>query len=141
MANRKWVKPYKYVDVPVFFRRWDLFGFSIIIQSHKTKKRRVGAIVSSDKVWDLYEDLLTPKRKIGESGFSQLTYRGVPVVEREDFPKSHVGFIDREHSKIRLLNWKTGKKSKLMTWDEFDAWMKKENKKLRKLAKKVLAKK
>ena len=58
MKNYKWAKGYKYVRIPVFFRRFDLFGFTLTIASHRTKRCRVGAMVTTDKIWGLYEKLL-----------------------------------------------------------------------------------
>ena len=60
MKNYKWAKGYKYVKVPVFFKRFDFLGFTLIFSSHKTKKRRVGGKTTTDKIWGLYENLLTP---------------------------------------------------------------------------------
>ena len=130
MSNRQWVKPYKYTKVPVFFKRFSLFGYTLTIQSNKMVRRRVGAVMTPPKIWDLYEQLLTPavKSKKGTPGFTRLMYRGLPVIQRDDMPVDQVGFIDRDKSRVRLLNWKTGKHSKYMSWDEFEAWIKRNRK-------------
>lgn len=69
-----------------------------------------------------------------QAGFTHMMYRGKPVVERDDV-KSKVGFFDRDKTRIRLLNWKTGKAGKTMSYDEFEAWIIKENKRMKKLQK------
>jgi hypothetical protein len=58
MKNYIWAKGYTYAKVPVFFRHWDILGFSITIQSHKTKRRRQGAMITKKEIWEKYEDLL-----------------------------------------------------------------------------------
>lgn len=63
MKNYNWTKGYKYVNVPVHVFRFDLIGWIFILQSKKTRKRRVGAITTKDKIWNLYGSLLTPLRK------------------------------------------------------------------------------
>lgn len=62
-------------------------------------------------------------------GFTRLMYRGIPIVEREDMPTNKIGFINEETARVRILNWKTGKFGKLMTFRQFYAWIARENKK------------
>ena len=54
MKNYTWAKGYKYTNVPTFFKRLDLFGFTFIVQSHKTKRRRTGVMISRPEVWNQY---------------------------------------------------------------------------------------
>ena len=68
-------------------------------------------------------------------GFTQLYYRGKPIVLRDDIPINEIGFINRDTARIRLLNWKTGKKGKLMTFDQFEDWIVKKNRHIKKLEK------
>ena len=56
--NYKWADGYTYTDVPVFFKQFDMFGFTLTIKSHKTKKRRTGIKLTSDDIWNLYSDIL-----------------------------------------------------------------------------------
>ena len=59
MKNYIWAKGYTYTRIPVFFRRWDILGFTFIIQSHKKKKKRQGIMITKDKIWNTYKKLLT----------------------------------------------------------------------------------
>jgi len=62
-------------------------------------------------------------------GFTKLMYRGVPVVLKDYMPSDPVGFINENTAKVRILNWKTQKIGKEMTFKQFYAWIAKENKK------------
>lgn len=59
MSNYTWAKGYKYAKVPVFFKKWTLFGFTFTVQSLKTKRRREGAMVTKPKYWKKYIKLIT----------------------------------------------------------------------------------
>lgn len=56
-------------------------------------------------------------------GFARLTYRGLPVIMNDRMPDDHVGFINEETATVKILNWKTGKLSKSMTFKQFYAWL------------------
>lgn len=58
MKSYEWVKGYEYTNVPIHFWRLDLFGFTFTLQSHKTKRRRTGGIITKPEVWNLYKGLL-----------------------------------------------------------------------------------
>ena len=69
---------------------------------------------------------------ISPAGFTKLYYRGLPVIQRDDMPNGTVGFINENTARVRLMNWKTGKVNKLMTFKEFYAWIAREYKRLNK---------
>gem|GEM_PF-5720529 len=46
-------------------------------------------------------------------------------------PDDHVGFINEETATVKILNWKTGKLSKPMTFTQFHAWIDKKKVKKR----------
>jgi hypothetical protein len=64
-----------------------------------------------------------------EPGFTKLFYRGIPVIEKEYMPNDRVGFINENTAKVRILNWKTGKVGKEMTFRQFYQWIYDNNKK------------
>ena len=63
------------------------------------------------------------------AGFTQLMYRGRPVILRDDMPPNTVGFINEKTARVRILNWRTKKIRKLMTFKQFYAWIAKNTKK------------
>lgn len=56
-------------------------------------------------------------------GFTRLTYRGMPVIMNDNMPDDHVGFMNEKTATVKILNWKTGKLSKPMTFKQFYAWL------------------
>ena len=63
-------------------------------------------------------------------GFTRLTFRGKPIILRDDMPVDNLGFVNEETARVRVLNWKTGKVGKLMTFRQFYRWVDSQNKKL-----------
>jgi hypothetical protein len=58
MKNIQWIKPYHYVNYPVYLINfWKIRLFKI-----GYKRRRVGYCKSPDEVFNLYNYLLTPKK-------------------------------------------------------------------------------
>ena len=53
------------------------------------------------------------KDEYGELGFSQLFYKGLPIIQRDDMPPNLVGFLNEKTGKMQILNIKTGKKQTL----------------------------
>lgn len=66
-----------------------------------------------------------------EVGFMRLMYRGLPVVLRDNIPNNKIGFIGKD-SKVRLLNWKTGKHREFKNMYAFERWIEKQNRNLKK---------
>lgn len=64
--------------------------------------------------------------KKGSPGFNQLFYKGKPVIPKDYLPCDTIAFINEDTAKVRLLNWKTSKKSKLMGYREFFRWVAKQ---------------
>ena len=62
MKGYYWAKGYKYTKVPTFYKRWDILGFTFTIQSHKTVRRRTGALLMKESLWKAYTKLLTNKK-------------------------------------------------------------------------------
>jgi hypothetical protein len=48
-----------------------------------------------------------------ELGFTKLMYRGLPVILRDDFPANKIGFLNDKTGKMKVLDIKTGKVTKL----------------------------
>ena len=68
-------------------------------------------------------------------GFTRLMYRGKPVILRDDMPDNRVGFINEKTARVRILNWKTGKVGRTMTFRQFYRWIAKQNEKAKKYEK------
>lgn len=58
-------------------------------------------------------------------GFTQLMYRGKPVIQWDDMPDNSVGFINEKTARVRILTWKGTKSTvgKEMTFKQFYAWI------------------
>jgi hypothetical protein len=46
-------------------------------------------------------------------GFTKLTYRGLPIILKDDFPNNEIGFFNENTGKMKMLNIKTGKVMKV----------------------------
>lgn len=79
----------------------------------------------------MVHELLVFLHQKKDPGFTRLTYRGLPVIKNNDMPDDHVGFINEETATVKILNWKTGKLSKPMTFTQFHAWIDKKKVKKR----------
>jgi len=67
------------------------------------------------KIKNLFYRLMVRLGIYKERGFTQLMYRGVPIVQREDMPDNEIGFFDERSGKFKTLNIKTGKVTKFHT--------------------------
>jgi hypothetical protein len=39
-----------------------------------------------------------------EYGFTQLMYRGIPVIQREDFPANKIGFLNKKTGIMQIVD-------------------------------------
>ena len=50
-------------------------------------------------------------------------------------PVDSIGFINEDTARVRVLNWKTGKVGRTMTFRQFYRWIAKQNEKAKKYEK------
>jgi len=64
MNHYIWCKGYKYVRVPTYKIKFRLFGHWFRLFKSGYVRRRVGAKITTPKMWKMYEDLIISQKQI-----------------------------------------------------------------------------